>query len=56
MWIDSNVGAILSRETYKGVLKIDDVISEVPGSRIVSKRTFDRVQGLRKRRRAWKSA
>lgn len=45
---------IVKRETHNGVLKIDDVISELPGSRIAIKRTFDRVQGLRKTRRAWK--
>ena len=54
MWIDSTVGVILSREPYNGVLKIGDVVIELPELRIVSKRTFARVEALRKKRRKFK--
>jgi hypothetical protein len=50
MWIDSTVGVILSRETYNCVLKIGDVVNELPELRIVSKRTFERVRELKKKR------
>lgn len=49
-WIDSTVGAILSRETYNGVLKIGDVVNEMPELRIVTRRTFESVETLRKER------
>jgi site-specific DNA recombinase len=52
MWIDSTVGVILSRQTYNGVLNIGDVVNELPELRIISKRTFERVRELRKKRGA----
>lgn len=42
------MGPILSRETYNGVLKIGDVVNELPELRIVGKKTFERVEELRK--------
>lgn len=53
-WRDSTVGVILSRKTYVGILKIGDVVNTLPELRIVSKRTFEKVQELRKRRRTFK--
>jgi site-specific DNA recombinase len=53
-WRDSTVAAILSRTTYDGTLKTGDVVKELPELRIVSKRTFRKVQELRKRRGACK--
>jgi site-specific DNA recombinase len=51
MWIDSTIGRILSRGTYDGVLRIGNVVNEMPELRIISKRTFGRVEALRKKRR-----
>ncbi|MHA1949139.1 MAG: recombinase family protein [Candidatus Thorarchaeota archaeon] len=50
-WIDSTAGIILSRQTYNGVLKIGDVINELPELRIITKRTFEKAQGLREKRK-----
>lgn len=53
-WRDSTVGDILSRQTYGGVLKIGDVVNELLELRIVSKRTFEKAQEIRRKRRTFR--